>query len=73
VCVWYIFRFVVNHTRFSFSHEIILGRIRINLLDRLTHLLKYFRYSENKKEVNPNHLKHIFYCFMVAGEKLGAF
>jgi hypothetical protein len=58
---------------FSFSHEIILGRIRINSLDRLTHLLKCFRYNENKKEVNLNHLKHIFYCFMVAEQKLGAF
>jgi hypothetical protein len=65
--------YCTNQTRFSFSYEIILDRIRINLLDRLTYLLKCFRYNENKKEVNLNHLKHIFYCFMVAGQKLGAF
>jgi hypothetical protein len=34
---------------------------------------KHFRFSENEKEVNHNHLKHLFYCFIVAVQKLEAF
>jgi hypothetical protein len=35
--------------------------------------LKRFRFSENENEVNQNHLKHIFYCFIVAAQKLEMF
>jgi hypothetical protein len=36
-------------------------------------LLKRFRFGENKKEVNQNHLKHLFCRFMVAVQKLETF
>jgi hypothetical protein len=35
--------------------------------------MKRFRFSENEKKVNQNHLKHIFYYFMVAVQKLETF
>jgi hypothetical protein len=39
----------------------------------LARLLKRFRISENEKEVNQNHLKHLFYRFIVAVQKLEMF
>jgi hypothetical protein len=36
-------------------------------------LLKRFRFSGNEKEVNQNHLKHLFCRFMVAVQKLETF
>jgi hypothetical protein len=42
------------------------------LWNRLTCLLKRFRFSENEKEVN-NKLKHIFCCFMFTVQKLEMF
>jgi hypothetical protein len=51
----------------------ILSRIRITLRNRLARLLKRFGFSENEKEVNQNHLKHLFYRFPVAVQKLETF
>jgi hypothetical protein len=34
---------------------------------------KHFRFSGNEKEVNHNHLKHLFYRFTVTVQKLEAF
>jgi hypothetical protein len=51
----------------------ILGRIKITLLNHLTRLLKHFRFSGNEKQVNQNHLKYLFCCFMVATQKLETF
>jgi hypothetical protein len=53
----------MKHKYFSFSREIILGRIKITLWNRLALLLKHFGFSGNEKEVNQNHLKHLFYHF----------
>jgi hypothetical protein len=39
----------------------------------LARLLKYFRFSENDKKVNQNHLKDLFYRFMVAVQKVKTF
>jgi hypothetical protein len=38
----------------------ILALIRITLWNRLTYLLKYFRFNKNEKKMNHNHLKHLF-------------
>jgi hypothetical protein len=35
--------------------------------------LKHFKFSGNEKEVNQNHLKHLFCHFMVAVQKLEMF
>jgi hypothetical protein len=64
----------LRNRNISFSPEkMILGRIRINLWSRLARLLKRFRFSENEKEVNQNHLKHLFCRFTIAVKKLETF
>jgi hypothetical protein len=49
-CVCYGFRFE-KHERSSFSWEMVPGQIRIVLWN---YLLKYFRFNEDKKEVNES-------------------
>jgi hypothetical protein len=46
---------VQSEKALSISQEIIL----------LAHLLKSFRFSENEKEINKNHLKHHFADFLL--------
>jgi dimeric dUTPase (all-alpha-NTP-PPase superfamily) len=46
---------VQSEKALSISQEIIL----------LAHLLKCFRFSENEKEINKNHLKHHFADFLL--------
>jgi hypothetical protein len=51
----------------------ILGLIKITLWNRLTHLLKYFRFNKNEKKMNHNHLKTSIFYFIVTVQKLETF